>query len=144
MGRGGKPILGGEMKALEYGPLHSEVYDLLRQETSLPLWSRTFERYAGYHTRIRDGADPGRSNLSPFEVEILEKWASWARGRGFREITDFTHEFGEWRDAYADDGSSHPITAEGLLRAVGFSAEDAAEAVREQRAHDEFLQALAS
>ena len=139
---GGKPILGGEMKALQYGPLHSEVFDLLSRRTRTEFWDRTFEKFANYHVRVRDGADPGRAALSPFEVGLLEQWAVWAKGKGFEEITNFTHELPEWRRAYREDNSSSPITAEDLLTAVGFSEEDAAEVVREQQSHDEFLRAV--
>ena len=146
IGTTGKPILGGEMKALEFGPLHSEVYDLLRRPSLSPNWDRLFEKYAGYHLRVRDGADPGRLDLSPLEVELLERWAAWAVGKNFEEITDYTHELAEWKRAYrgADGGRrAYTIPAESIMNAVGFSDDDAAEAIREQQAHDRFLELVA-
>jgi uncharacterized phage-associated protein len=98
--KSGRPLIGGTLRALKYGPVHSEVYDLIKDREDapgLPAWSQYF------HT---DGVmvvldkDPGINALSRFEVKLLndaaEKYAGWEPFDLSRE----THKFSEYVTTY--------------------------------------------
>src|SRR5437870_2033729 len=67
--RTGRPIIGGRLVAMDYGPLHSEVYDLVKGgHSDQAQWSRHFENEA-YRVRLSD--DVEISALSRYEIELL-------------------------------------------------------------------------
>src|SRR2546422_10775187 len=42
--RTGRPIIGGRLVAMDYGPIHSEVYDLIKSSHSAQTdWARHFQ-----------------------------------------------------------------------------------------------------
>ena len=46
--RCGRPIIGGRLAAMDYGPIHSEVYDFIQGgHHDQALWSRHFENEGG-------------------------------------------------------------------------------------------------
>jgi uncharacterized phage-associated protein len=136
----GKPLIGGRASALENGPLHSEVYDQIKGDANDARW-RTFFRNAG-HTVILE-KDPGRLDLSPLEIEALNKTANWAEQFETFELSRWTHEnLPEYRKNKPAPGTSKLIAVNDILEALGFSAEEAADVIAEQRAHDEFVASM--
>jgi uncharacterized phage-associated protein len=130
-----RPIIGSRTVAMKNGPLHSEVFNLIKGEhIDEPLWSEYVQRN-GYEVRRRK--DPGLSELSAAEVRVLtqtfEKYAAideW-------DLVEITHEFSEWSKNYPDKNAdtSETIPFSDLIQAVGLAAEE--EAIL-QEAQEEF------
>ena len=136
----GKPIVGGRASALENGPLHSEVYDQIKGDANDVLW-RKFYKNSGHTIELHN--DPGRLDLSPFEIDTLNETADWAEKFETFELSRWTHEhLSEYQKNAPAKGSSSPITVNDLLDALGFSPEEAQEVIAEQRAHDSFAAML--
>jgi uncharacterized phage-associated protein len=124
----GTPIVGGRILALDNGPLHAEVYDLIRgQHESESTWNQFF-RSEGYKVFLI--ADPGRLELSPYEVGKLTEVCERHRNQSTWKVADLTQEFQEWIDCHAS-GKSEPIPAEKLLAALGFDEEEIKETIAE-------------
>lgn len=115
----GKPIVGSRAVAMDRGPLHSELLDLIKgQHRDEPEWSKYFHKQ-GYQIELRE--DPGRLDLSPCEIgkltDVTERYANlddW-------ELVDITHEFGEFQRNFRE-GTSTTIPLEHILEACGQSA----------------------
>lgn len=89
-----RPIVGTRIVAMNNGPLHSEVYDLIKGEhAKAPLWAEHI-RKEGYEVELLK--DPGVSELSAAEVRTLrsvsEKYASFSEW----DLVEVTHDFPEW------------------------------------------------
>src|SRR5580704_14197102 len=67
----GCPIVGGRVVAMRHGPLHGEVYNLIKGEhESDQLWSEHFSSEGNTLSLLKD---PGRLELSPYEIEKLDR-----------------------------------------------------------------------
>jgi len=115
-------IIGGRMVALDNGPLHSDVYDLIKgaPHPGSDEWSQFFEN-DGYAVVMT--SDPGNLELSPYEseklVEVSERYKavdSWA-------LAEKTHEFPEWIEFHIPK-SSQTISSESILKATGFKDDE--------------------
>jgi len=114
----GRPIIGTKPVAMERGPLHSEVYELIRgSHYDAPMWAEFIgtDRY-----EVELVGNPGVLHLSQYEIEKLtetvrayEDMDEWAVARA-------THDFEEWI-ANRPEGRSAPIPMESILEAVGRS-----------------------
>jgi uncharacterized phage-associated protein len=114
-----RPIVGTRPIAMKNGPLHSEVYNLIKGEhLDEPLWSE-FIRREGYEVELEK--DPGRSELSAAEVRTLTD--TFERYLSFDEwdLVEITHDFPEWIKNYPDESEniSRTIPFVDLLDAVG-------------------------
>ena len=121
----GLPITGDNYVAMKYGPVLSKVYDLTKTTADWPCksteeesWCEHFER-TGYNLRLV--SDPGADDLSPAEIEILDR--VFLRYGDFDrfDLVALTHEFPEWRNNEAG-ASSAPIPLRDVLDAVGRTA----------------------
>ena len=57
----GRPILGSKVVAMDNGPLHSDVYDLIKGEhASEPLWSRYIAKAGKQDVVLEDEPPVGR------------------------------------------------------------------------------------
>lgn len=122
------PIVGGRLSALDNGPLHSDVYNLLKGEhVAESEWSDHFSN-DGHTVVMRH--DPGRLELSQFEIRLLTEVCDRFRSVDTWELVELTHGFAEWIKSYAA-GTSRPIKSEDVLRAVG-AGEDEIESVRDE------------
>ncbi len=111
----GRPIVGGRLVAMDYGPIHSEVYDLIKGSHSAQAdWSRHFQN-EGYLVRLAH--DLGPSALSRFEVNLLNKISSERLGCDDFDVANETH-FAEWEKNH-HKGTSTAIPLEHLIEAVG-------------------------
>jgi uncharacterized phage-associated protein len=135
--RFGKPIVGGHYYSMKFGPVLSEVLDLVKHAPDVlgPFgveWADRFER-VGYDVQARGATDPG--SLSEAEVQILrDTWDLFARLDQF-QLSDLTHRlFREWKDP---GEGAQPITAEDILRTLGKTDEEIEEARQDalERAH---------
>jgi uncharacterized phage-associated protein len=111
-----RPIIGGKTVAMQYGPLHSEVLNLVRREGKP--WSDSIRLY-GYDVGLV--SDPGDSELCDYEVELLAKTAETHKGLTEWQLVELTHAFAEWIKAYPDPEArtSRPIHLVDILDAVG-------------------------
>lgn len=111
----GRPIIGGRLAAMDYGPIHSEVYDLIKGSHSSQLeWSGHFQNEA-YMIRLAHDLAP--SALSRQEINLLNEVSSARLGRDDFDIARETH-FAEWEQNY-HQGTSTPIPLESLIEAIG-------------------------
>jgi len=113
----GMPILGCKAVAMRDGPLHSDIYNLIKgihQEISL--WGRFFCTQ-GYKVEVVQQPDIGL--LSKYEINTLQEVAEkYAPFTDFDICHDMTHSFGEWKENY-QEGTSRPIQIEDIIKAVG-------------------------
>lgn len=124
----GWPIVGHRVVATKYGPLHGELFDLVRGEhPQTPEWSRHFDRH-GYAVTLTD--DPGVMRLSKHDIQVLNEIAERYRELNDWDIVESTHGFDEWRNNY-HDGSSQAIPYRDIVTAVGFSTEDVTDILAE-------------
>jgi hypothetical protein len=111
----GRPVFGARYKAMNYGPVPVEIYEMLKEE---PYWlselrqeEYPWERAGSYHVRLRApvrNAPP--RHLSALDMQALEQAFEQCRNMDFDERTRETHDFawlrgieraGGWMD-YAD------------------------------------------
>ena len=119
----GRPIVGTKTVAMDNGPLHSEVYDLVKeQHFDEPIWSE-YIRKDGYKIGLKK--DPGVLNLSRFEISKLDEVSERYRNISEWDIVEITHRFPEWARNHVE-GTSEDIPLEHIIEAVERS-EDAEE-----------------
>ncbi len=121
--RTGRPIIGNRTVAMKNGPLHSEVYNLIKGEhIDAPLWSEHI-RKEGYEVELVN--DPGVSELSAAEVRVLTEVSDRFALVSEWDIVEATHDFPEWAKNWpnGEGNTSHTIPFEDILEAVGLSAE---------------------
>lgn len=120
----GYPLTGDDHYALEYGPVPSRIYDLTKTERNYRFktgdnerWEEFFET-DGYNLLIRK--DPGTDELTEYEKRKLREIVSEHDDLSQFDLSDFTHEFPEWKKN--DPGnSSRPISLRDILNAIGRS-----------------------
>ena len=137
----GKPIIGGRLSALDDGPLHSDVYSQIKGDANDLEWRKFFQN-SGHTVSLKTDCDPGRLDLSPFEIDELNIAADWAEKFETFELSRETHKFPEWKNNEPAPGSSKPIPVEDVLDALGITGEDAQEIIWEQKSHDAFIASL--
>ncbi len=135
----GVPIIGGLMVAMKHGPLHSEVYDLIKgSHVDEADWSTCI---VSHGNTIALKSDPGRLDLSPFEIDKLNAVAEHYQDVDTWELSELTHEFVEWKESFVK-GTSRPIPSEMLLKEVGFSDDEIAGIVNDANTHSHLFQQL--
>ena len=119
----GRPIIGGKLVAMKHGPIHSDVYDLIKgggnEQAS---WSRHFEN-EDYKVCLSDD-DLRVSALSRYEIDLLNEISTKYAGFGTWDVAQATHT-DEYTKNY-HEGTSMPIPLEDLIEAVGRKADIAA------------------
>ena len=117
--RSGRPLLGGTLIAMKYGPINERVYDLIKEKEDVEGvadWAQHFHK-EGYHVVL--DKDPGMNALSRFEARLLVETL-----RKHEEVDDFdvallTHKFLEYRNAYIPKRKPRRIPLEAIAGAVG-------------------------
>jgi uncharacterized phage-associated protein len=116
----GRPIIGTELVAMDQGPVHGKVYDLIKGSApGEEVWA---EFLGNISVEVRLLADPGVKHLSRYEVQKLRETAAKYTGMSDSELTRLTHGFEEWARNHKR-GSSQPIPMEDVLAAVGRAGE---------------------
>ena len=131
----GSPITGDRPVAMDFGPVLSQIYDLLKDnhmvdEERLALWSK-YMRKEEFDLELL--LDPGDDRLSDFEVEILEKVFAENGKKSFSELVQDTHRFPEWAETFVQ-GTSTEIHLKTILEALGM--EDRYEELSTRRVED--------
>lgn len=117
--RTGSPILGSKIVAMQHGPLHSELLDLINgNHLSEPEWSNYFKTM-GILVILEN--EPGVGKLSRREIELLNETVDARAGLDDYDVAEETHRFHEWIKNYPnrDEKTSRPISIGDLLDAVG-------------------------
>lgn len=119
----GKPITGACMVSMPYGPVLSEVLNLInlgpRYEEPRP-WLEYISGPEAYEVRCVS-ADSEYDELSQNERRVLDETDATFGRMNRWALVDWTHELPEWRDPR---GSSFPIDPTEILRAEGRSERD--------------------
>lgn len=126
------PIVGGKVCAPVNGPVHREIYELIKGEhSSQPEWSAAIEN-EGHVVVLRK--DPGRMQLSPYEIEKLTEVSERFRTLDSWALAEKTQEFPEWIEAYVE-GACATIPTEKILACVGFTEQEIADVCDDTIAH---------
>jgi uncharacterized phage-associated protein len=125
--RWGKPIIGDRYYALDQGPILSNTLDLCKYQ-SRGVWSEQIKRVGLWAVQLQ--AEPDLGPLSESEVALLEEVSRIYRDKDQWELSEETHKFPEWKPPR---GSRVEILPEDILRALGKSTEEIAEALQESR-----------
>lgn len=128
-----QPITGDNYVSMDYGPVLSGVYDLIKGrhvDNALPLWSKFISIHGSNCVSLLD--DPGNAELCEEEEEILkEVYQTFGHLDPF-DVAEWTHELPEWQNPY---GSAIPISVEDVLLYTGKTSEEVRqielEAIRE-------------
>jgi hypothetical protein len=116
----GWPIVGTEPVAMDHGPVHSKVLDLVKGNRRL---DRQERQQWSDHIRTQQMdviliRDPGTLSLSPYEITKLRDVCLRYESADRFGVRDETHEFPEWAQNHTV-GTSRPIPFEDIIRAVG-------------------------
>ncbi len=128
-----QPISGDRYVSMDYGPVLSGVYDLIKGrpvDDALPLWSKFISHPQQKLVRLID--NPGNENLCEEEEEIIHQvYKTFGHLDPF-DVAEWTHDLPEWQDPH---GSAIPIAVEDILKNLGKSEEEineiSHEAIRE-------------
>lgn len=138
----GRPLLGGRLVAMQYGPIHGDVYDLLNEREGVEgsdEWSRHFHNESYFVVLDKD---PGINALSRFEVDMLTETLEDHEEEDDFDIARQTHRFHEYVFAY-QKGKARTITLEQVIHATGLTSM-ADDIVRDLKEKDEIDELFAS
>jgi uncharacterized phage-associated protein len=119
-----RPLVGGRLAALKYGPIHSDVDDLIKQrqgrqgKEQLADWSRHF--HTEHYDVVLD-EDPGVNALSRFEERLLVETSKKHEDEDTWDLAHKIHRLREYALNFRE-GRGRTITLEELLRAVNLGA----------------------
>jgi uncharacterized phage-associated protein len=112
----GRTITGDTAVALKNGPVLSQVYDLIKGVApKSQAWSDYIHR-VDYLVELK--GDPGRGKLSKGEIEKLTEVSERFRTMDDWQLSEYTHEFPEWKKHH-EPGASTPIPWQEMLEAQG-------------------------
>jgi uncharacterized phage-associated protein len=117
--RSGRPLLGGTLVAMKYGPINAKVYDIIREKKVVDGaadWARHFHN-EDYFLVLDE--DPGVNALSRFEARLLEETVRKHEKEDDWDVTSLTHRFPEYHQTYRRKSKPRAITLEVITRAVG-------------------------
>ena len=115
--RTARPLVGGRLAALQYGPIHSDLYDLIAQKEGaegLAEWLRHFHN-ENYFVVLDQ--DPGVNALSRFEARVLAETAKKYEKNDDFDIARLTHRYTEYGITYKK-GRARTISPEAIIHAV--------------------------
>jgi uncharacterized phage-associated protein len=115
--RSGRPIIGGRLVAMKYGPVHAGVYDLINKRegaAGVEEWSEYFHN-DGYFVVLHD--EPTINALSRFEIGILRDVLERHEEEDDWDVTWHTHAFPEYVMSYKK-GQSRTIPFEQMIHAA--------------------------
>jgi uncharacterized phage-associated protein len=131
----GRPILGSKISAMDNGPLHSDVYNLIKGEhVQEHIWAKHFANDGPQELRIVD--EPPVGLLSKPEIAMLRKVSEMHEQYNDFELSKMTHQFPEFGKHYAE-GTSVAIPLEDVIDGVGRN-QDKAEILQDLKDDDAF------
>jgi len=115
-----KMIFGDRVVAMKFGPVLSNVYDLIKSEGDYAeTWREYIHKTSGFNVILCK--DPGYGDLCRAEQrklnDVFERYGKMERFR----LVELTHQFPEWLRNYQADAfsGSFPIPVEEILCAQG-------------------------
>lgn len=124
-----QPITGDHYVSMDYGPVLSGVYDLIKGKAvddALPVWYKFISPRKDNRVSLLE--DPGTEELCEEEEEIIQKvYRTFGHIDPFK-VAEWTHDLPEWQDPH---GSAVPIAVEEVLKNLGKSNEEIEEIQRE-------------
>ena len=130
LARSAAPLTGDLYKALEHGPVLSQVLDLIKGiGTRRPEWEQ-YIKNDGYAVDLIK--EPGRGRLSAEVIDRLTEVSSRYREMDHWKLKDLTHDFPEWVKNDPGGGSAI-IPLEDILEAQG-EGQEALDMIREGEA----------
>jgi hypothetical protein len=126
--RWGDSITGDHAVSMKHGPVLSGIYNLTKGD--LPHLRAHWEPFIAdadpetHQVALKE--DPGTDELSPAEIKILEGVHAEFKDYPWKQMRDYCHGFEEY-DPTVGNGS-RPIATEQILKAVGKTEEEIAEA----------------
>lgn len=124
-----QPITGDHYVSMDYGPVLSGVYNLIKGkpvDNALPLWSKFISHHNENYVSLV--SDPGDEELCEEEEEIIQQvYQTFGHLDPF-DVAEWTHDLPEWKNPH---GSAIPIPVEDILKNVGKSDEEIGEIQRE-------------
>jgi hypothetical protein len=116
----GMPITGGSVVNLKNGPVPSTVLDYIDGKApQSESWNACFR--TDECDVMLTGQEPGDSELSDYDVELLEKVHHKYRFHDVSRMIDVAHELPEWKDPSPALGEG--VNHDTILRAQGASSQ---------------------
>ncbi len=124
-----EPITGDSAASMQHGPVLSNVYDLTKGDCpgGRTDWEPFISDADAQTNRIVLRADPGVDELSKAEIAILEAVHAQFKDCTWKQMREFTHTLPEYENV---GRGSKPIRTESILKAVGRTDEEVADAAR--------------
>ena len=123
-----QPITGDRYVSMDYGPVLSGVYDLIKGnpiDNALPLWSKFIATRNEHNEHLVSlFNDPGNADLCEEEEEIIQQVYQVFGHLDPFLVAEWTHDLPEWQ---YPNGSAIPIAVEDILKNVGKSDEEIGE-----------------
>jgi uncharacterized phage-associated protein len=135
----GRQLIGGKLVAMDHGPLHSDVLNLINGiHPNEPLWSKYFSAHGPREVELTDEPDVGR--LSQYEIELLNRMSEMHASMNDYCLSMATHGFQEWVDAFRP-GTSTTIPIRMIVeQACGAEqADEIVQAITDRAVFDEFF-----
>jgi uncharacterized phage-associated protein len=129
----GAPITGAHVVSMKNGPVLGDVYDCIKGDPGQSMWDDHIDRVGTYDLVLKK--EPGDSELSDYDVEILTDLANKHRNDDWRTMIDVVHQLPEWRDPQKLNRKTVPLPASEILRAVGAAEETIAKVAEETNYH---------
>lgn len=106
--------------AMKHGPVLSNTYNFIRTPQPGSLWAKTF-RTSHYQIELATEINPSTGLLSRYELAKLREVAARYADVDTFDLADLTHEFAEWRQAWAAKGQNNAIEISwhSLAQAIG-------------------------
>lgn len=115
----GSPIIGTKPVAMDYGPLHSDAYDIVKgSRWDADTWAEFLHKDGNEVFVIKS---PGVLNLSRHEIDTLTETVDRHRDKNEWDLVNMTHEFEEWKKNQPEPGTSRAIPMEDIIDAVGLT-----------------------
>ncbi|MBN1959964.1 MAG: SocA family protein, partial [Deltaproteobacteria bacterium] len=114
----GEPITGDRYVAMKYGPVLSNVFDLIKEDIKGEFWSTKIKKDKFDSVLI---ADFSPKALCEADVEILTKCSDFCQQYDRWDLVDIVHKLPEWQDP---GETSTPISVESILKVFNKSDEE--------------------
>ena len=135
-----QPITGDSYVAKKFGPVLSNVYDLIKGKDDNNIWFEYIStNFSNYEVQLK--ADPGINHLSRVELRIIQEVYEAVGHLDRFELAEKTHqEFPEWKNPLPA-AKSAPIYIEEILRQLGKN-DDEIRGIGEEAEKEAFLDAV--
>ncbi len=135
--RWGHAVTYDDYVSMDFGPVLSRTYDLIKGEKREDIWTDHFSRREGNDIRLVKN-DPDYGLLSEANKTLSKELYETVKDMDFTDLKNLSHEFGEWNDPR---GSSLPIDIEDILDAVIDDSEEI-EMIKDEVRYDGYRESL--